>query len=137
MKLYFGNVVTSITTLMNVALLIFIIYCIFNHANITYWGRKSLMLLIFGLVVCCFAAARDGLDKTIQNAIDSSCKKGLFSLVSIPTIIGCIGALLIIVSAILTLFIKKESMREIFFFIMSSGVILKIMTIEIARVFCS
>ncbi len=137
MKLYFGNAVTSITTLMNIVLLIFVIYCIFNHANITYWGRRSLILLIFGLVVCCFAAARDGLDKTIQNAIDSNCKKGLFSLISIPTIIGCVGALLIIVPAILTLFIKNESMREIFFFVMSSGVILKILTIEIARIFYS
>lgn len=28
---------------------------------------QKLGLLVFGLMVCCFAAARDGLDKTIQS----------------------------------------------------------------------
>ena len=32
--------------------------------------------------------------KTIQHTIDGSCAPGLFPLVSIPTIIGCVGALL-------------------------------------------
>ena len=92
MKLYFGNAVTTATTLMILALLGFIGWSVFNRANIQYWGRRSAVLLVFGLVVCCFAAARDGLDKTIQHAIDGSCTPGLFPLVSVPTIVGCVGA---------------------------------------------
>lgn len=61
---------------------------------------QKLGLLVFGLMVCCFAAARDGLDKTIQSTIDGSCAPGLFPLVSIPTVVGCIGAALILVAAI-------------------------------------
>ncbi len=95
MKLYFGNGVTTATTVMILALCGFIGYAIFNHAHIQYWGRRSAILLVFGLVVCCFAAARDGLDKTIQNTIDGSCVPGLFQLVSVPTIVGCVGALAI------------------------------------------
>ena len=67
MKLYFGNGVTTVTTLMILAMLGFIGYSVFHRANIEYWGRRSAILLVFGLVVCCFAAARDGLDKTIQH----------------------------------------------------------------------
>ena len=85
MKLYFGNTVTAATTLMNLALLGFIGCSVLNRANIQYWGRRSAALLVFGLVICCFAAARDGLDKTIQHAIDGSCAPGLFPLVSVPT----------------------------------------------------
>ena len=89
--------------------------------------------MIFGLVVCCFAAARDGLDKTIQYAIDGSCVPGIFPLVSVPTIIGCIGALIIIVAAIATPIAKTQHTRAVWFYLMSGGVTLKIVTMEIAR----
>ena len=134
MKLYFGNAITTATTLMIFALLGFIGYSVFDRANIEYWGRRSAILLVFGLVVCCFAAARDGLDKTIQNAIDGSCTPGLFSLVSVPTIVGCVGALLIIVAAIATPIAKTQRMREAWFYVMSGGAVLKIVTMEIARI---
>ena len=134
MKLYFGNVVTAATTVMILALLGFIGYSVFNRADILYWGRRSAILLVFGLVVCCFAAARDGLDKTIQHAIDGSCAPGLFPLVSVPTIIGCIGALLIIIAAVATPIAKTQHSREIWFDVMSGGAVLKIATMELARI---
>ena len=134
MKLYFGNTTTTVTTVMILALLGFMGYSIMNRASIQYWGRRSLILLVFGLVVCCFAAARDGLDKTIQCAIDGSCAPGIFPLVSVPTIIGCIGALLIIIAAIATPIAKTQKMREVWFYVMSGGAVLKIVTMDIARI---
>ena len=134
MKLYFGNAVTSATTGMILIMLGFIGYSVYNRENIQYWGRRSTVLLVFGLVVCCFAAARDGLDKTIQHAIDGSCTPGLFSLISVPTIVGCVGTLLIIVAAIATPIAKTQKMREVWFYVMSSGAVLKIVTMEIARI---
>lgn len=94
---------------------------------------QKLGLLMFGLMVCCFAAARDGLDKTIQSTIDGSCAPGLFPLVSIPTVVGCIGAALILVAAIATPIAKSQRAREIWFYIMSGCTVLKIVTVEIAR----
>ena len=134
MKLYFGNAITTAITLMLFALLGFIGWSVRNRTSIQYWGRRSIVLLVFGLVICCFAAARDGLDKTIQNAIDGSCAPGLFPLVSIPTIVGCVGALLIIIAAIATPIAKTQKMREVWFYVMSSGTVLKIVTMEIARI---
>lgn len=134
MKLYFGNGVTTATTLMILAMLGFIGYSVFHRANIEYWGRRSAILLVFGLVVCCFAVARDGLDKTIRHTIDGSCAPGLFPLVSIPTIVGCVGALLIIIAAIATPIAKTQKMREVWFYVMSGGAMLKIVTMEIARI---
>ena len=136
MKLYFENAITTATTLMIFALLGFIGWSVVNHSGIPYWGRRSAAVLIFGLVICCFAAARDGLDKTIQHAIDGSCAPGLFRLVSVPTIVGCVGALLIIVAAIATPIAKTQKMREVWFYVMSGGAVLKIVTIEIARIIC-
>lgn len=134
MKLYFGNTVTTVTTIMILVLLGFIGESIANWTNINYWGRRSLFLLAYGLVICCFAAARDGLDKTIQNTIDGSCDLGMFSLVSIPNLIGCIGAIIIIIAAIATPIAKSQHMRQIWFYVMSGGVMLKILVMEVARV---
>ena len=134
MKLYFENAITTATTLMLFALLGFISWSVLNRTRIQYWGRRSIILLVFGLVICCFAAARDGLDKTIQHAIDGSCAPGLFPLVSVPTIVGCVGALLIIIAAIAALIAKTQKMREAWFYVMSSGAVLKIVIMEIARI---
>ena len=76
MKLYFGNMVTTVTTIMVIALVGFIGYSVWNRNTISFWGRRNLFLLMYGLVICCFAAARDGLDKTIQAAVDGSCGYG-------------------------------------------------------------
>lgn len=133
MKLYFENGVTTATTLMILAMLGLIGSSIANRAVIDCWGRRTAFLLIFGLVVCCLAATRDGLDKTIQHAIDGGCAPGLFPLISIPTIVGCIGATLIVIAAIATPIARTQRVREIWFYVMSGGAVLKILTMEIAR----
>lgn len=134
MKLYFGNTVTTVTTLMMLALLGYIAYSVYARAGIQHWGRRSVFLLVYGLAVCCFAAARDGLDKTIQHAIDGSCAPGIFPLVSVPTIVGCAGALLIIIAAVATPIAKTQRAREVWFYVMSGGAVMKIVTMELARI---
>lgn len=133
-KLYFADTTTIATTIMILALVVFIGYTIVNRGSVQHWGMRGLLLLAFGLVVCCFAAARDGLDKTIQSSIDGSCAAGLFPLVSIPTVVGCIGALVIIASAFAMLIASSQQAKELCFWFMASGVAVKIMIVEIARV---
>ncbi len=137
MKLYFRDGVTIAATIMLLMLAGYIIFCIATRKSTDHWGLRSLILLIFGLVVCCFAATRDGLDKTIQNAIDGSCAPGLFQLISIPNIVGCIGALAVIVGIIATPIARSQAAREVWFYVMSSGITLKIVTVEIARIITS
>ena len=119
---------------MILCLLGFMGYTVVHRENVTYWGRRSLLLLVFGLVICCFAAARDGLDKTIQNAVDGSCAPGVFPLVSFPNLIGCIGAAVIVIAAIATPIAKSQQAREVWFYVMSGGALLKITVMEIARI---
>lgn len=133
MKLYFGNTTTTITTIMILSLIAFIGYSVWNRSSVNFWGRRSLFVLVYGLVICCFAAARDGLDKTIQSAVDGSCAPGMFPLLSVPNLIGCVGAAIIIIAAIATPIVKSQHTREILFYIMSGGVLLKIAVMEISR----
>ena len=99
MKLYFRNMVTTVTTIMILALTAFIAVIVHNRADVQHWGVRIAFLLVFGLVICCFATARDGLDKTIQYTIA-----------------------------------KTQAVRRIWFFVMSSGVFLKIAVMEISRI---
>ncbi len=68
--------VTTVTTIMVIALVGFIGYSVWNRNTISFWGHRNLFLLMYGFVICCFAAARDGLDKTIQAAVAESCGYG-------------------------------------------------------------
>lgn len=96
MKLYFGDITTTITTILLAALLGFMGYTIWHRAEIRTWGLHILLLAVFGLAVCCFAAARDGLDQTVQYMIDGSCAPGIFPLTGVPAIVGYIGAAIIV-----------------------------------------
>ena len=134
MKLYFGNTVTTVTTIMILVLLGFIGESIANRTNINYWGRRSLFLLGYGLTICCYAAARDRLDNTIQNTKDRSCPPRVIPLISIPNLIGCVGAAIIIIAAIATPIAKSQHMRQIWFYVMSGGITMKILVMEVARI---
>ena len=134
MKLYFGNAVSVATTIMLLAFLGFIGYTVFNRADINFWGRRSVIVGIFGLVICCLAAARDGLDKSIQYAIDQSCAQGIFPLISWPTIIGCVGAVIILCALAATPLAKSQQAREVWFYVLSAAAVGKIIAVELARI---
>lgn len=53
---------------------------------------------------------------------------------SVSNIVGCIGAAIIMIAAIATPIANSQHMREIWFYVMSGGVMLKIVVMEIARI---
>ena len=55
MKLYFGNMVTTVTTIMIIALVGFIGYSVWNRNTISYWGCRNLFLLMYGLFTVIFS----------------------------------------------------------------------------------
>ena len=62
----------------------------------------------------------------IQHAIDGSCAPGIFPLLSVPTLVGCAGALLILIAAVATPIAKTQRAREVWFYVMSGGAVVKI-----------
>lgn len=61
-------------------------------------------------------------------------RRGTGYIKRFSTIVGCVGALLIIIAAIATPIAKTQHAREIWFYMMSGGAVLKIVTMEIARI---
>ena len=135
MKLYFGNTVTTVTTIMILVLLGFIGESIAKTDKHQLLGTQK--SVPSGIWTGYYAALqRRGTDqtRTIQNTIDGSCAPGVFPLISIPNLIGCVGAAIIIIAAIATPIAKSQHMRQIWFYVMSSGVMLKILVMEVARI---
>lgn len=94
----------------------------FFREQISFTGEDGLYLYSYlAWLSAVLQAARDGLDKTIQHTIDGSCAPGIFPLLSIPNLIGCIGAAIIIIAAIATPIAKSQAAREVWFYFMSGG----------------
>lgn len=134
LNLYFKNIIYTKTTISILFLLFYILFLFVKRNSINHWGIFIAGLVVLGLWVCTYAATRDGLHLTIQKAIDGTTEQGLFSLISLPTVIGALLAAVIIVSAIVSIFTHTLSARKMIFFIMSGAIGGKIVVMEISRI---
>ena len=134
MNLFFRDGITTITTVLLIGLIAYMIFLVRRRKQISAWGRRTLLLFGWGLLICITAATRDSFHLSEQHAIDGSTAPGLFSLVSIPSVVGMIGAAVIVLSGLLSLFLRRQEFRRTLCFTMMSGIVLKIVVIEIARI---
>ncbi len=133
MNLYFGDFVTTASTVLVLATWVFIIITLVKHKNVEFWGRKTAVLALLGLIACCFVATRDGYYLSVQASFDAAIAAGLFTLDSIQSTICCIGGAIIAFSSISSIFVKKQKYRKVMFFILSGTIIFKTIIIEISR----
>jgi len=74
LTLFFGNPLAIVSTAFLLAVLGIIIYTAVKHKKIEKWGRRTFILAVVGLILCCLVATRDGLVDTMQGGT------GLFSV---------------------------------------------------------
>ena len=147
MKLYFGSAVTTAVTLMIAGLLGFMGYT--PHPVVTlgkvgcaYWhdgsiryvsaidefravdttgaGDNFLTGIIYGLLT--------------EEPLDRCVRLGNIFAGKSTTAVGCFGAALILLAAIAAPLAKTQHTRQIWFYVMSGGALLKILTMEISRI---
>lgn len=133
MRLYFGNFVTTVSTLMIFLTIVFIMHSVIKRDTIQHWGRRTAFLGLFGLVLCCFVATRDSYDKSVQACFDAAITAGVFSFGSIQSILGCIGGAIIAFSCFSSIFVKNQKYRKIMFFTLSITMLVKVLVIEMSR----
>ena len=135
MKLYFGNVSSVITILLIVGVFIYMFTTIKRQNEINSWGKRIAVLALTGLLICIFAATRDGYDLSVQASIDHSTLPGVFTASSIQSILCSLGGAVIAFSIFSSIFVKKQWYRKAMFFTLSSVIIFKVFVIEISRIF--
>jgi hypothetical protein len=133
MNLYFGDIVSTITTVLVLSIIIYIVTIIAKHKKIELWGRQIALLVIWGLVVCILVAVRDKYYLSVQASMDSKITPGLFTIESVQSNLCCIAGPVIAFCTFSSIFIRKQNYRKIMFFVMSATIIFKILVIELAR----
>lgn len=98
------------------------------------WGKKIMIIMLVGLMLCIFAALRDEYHLSVQSSVDSSVSPGLFTIDSVQSRLACIGGAIIAICAISSIFIRKQQYRKVIFYIISTTIVFKIFFIEISRV---
>jgi hypothetical protein len=133
MNLYFGDITTTISTLLVFSILIFIGIITAKHKKVKLWGKQIAVLVIWGLIVCIAVALRDKYHLSVQASIDPKILPGLFTIESIQSTLCCLGGAVIAFCSISSIFIRKQGYRKVMFFILSGTILFKIFVIEISR----
>lgn len=133
MNLYFGNFAAIISTIMLAAAIAYIIFTAITNKRYSHWGRKIALLALFGLVLCCFAATRDGYHLSVQASFDETVEAGLFTIDSLQSTLCCIGGGIIAFSSLSPIFVKNQKYRKVMFFLLGAVIILKAIVIELSR----
>jgi hypothetical protein len=134
MNLYFGNFTSIISTILVIGVFIYIGITIGKQNEITSWGKRIIILALWGLLICIFAAARDGYALSVQVSMGEQVSPGLFTLDSIQSTLGCIGGAVIAFCSLSSIFVRKQGYRKAMFFILSAAIIFKTLVIEISRI---
>lgn len=131
-KLYFGNSVAIITTLLLGVNIGYMIWGYLSRAAIQKWGMIILLFILLHGALWYFANARDLYSDSIIYATDGSVAMGLFCVSSIQSIVFWIASVIIWVLGIVSIF-KPEYRQNIFFVIVVVSIV-QIAFIEGSRI---
>ena len=131
--MYIGNFVTTLATLLLIITGSYIVCTIRKRNDIEYWGRRIAFLATFGLIICCFVAARDHYHLSVQASFDTSVEPGRFTIDSIQSTACCLGGAVIAFASLSSIFVRNQKYRKVMFFMLSATMIMKMLIIEISR----
>lgn len=132
LKLYFGNSVTIISTLLLGLNIGYILWGYLSRAAIQKWGMITLIFILLHGALWYFANVRDLYSNSIIYATDGSVGMGLFSVSSIQSIVFWVASVVIWILGIISIF--KPQYRQNIFFIIVVVSLAQIAIIEGSRI---
>lgn len=132
LKLYFGNYIAVISTLLLGANIGYILWGYLSRTTIHKWGMVILLFIVLHGMFWYFANVRDLYSNSIIYATDGSVEMGLFSVSSIQSIIFWIATIIIWLLGIISIF--KPQYRQSIFYIIAIISIIQIAFIECSRI---
>ncbi|MEL4106343.1 hypothetical protein AAFA46_05805 [Oscillospiraceae bacterium WX1] len=122
--LYFGSVVSVITTVLVLAVLAFIVVSVVLGEEKTKWGRRILLLVLAGTALSALSATRDAF--MMENA--------LIAPESLQSLVCAVAGGIIYLIGIVSVFIRNQKFRRAGFLIISALLIVQVLTVEITRI---
>ena len=126
--LFFGDLWSALSTVFLFAVLAYIVFIAVKRKGIELWGRKTLILALAGLVLCCFAVMRDDYVESLQGGT------GLFPLDSIQMTLAYIGGAVNGFAVLSSLLVRNQKYRKAMFFILSGSIVFKAVVVEASRI---
>lgn len=133
MARYFGDALSTLTTLLLLGVLAYISFTLGHRRKIALWGGRVGILSALGFLTGIFAAARDSYYLSVQASGNPNAAPGLFAVDSVQSIIGSLVGAMMIICAISCLFVNKQPYRKVMFFVISAMTLVKIIIIETGR----
>lgn len=132
LKLYFGNSITIIGTLLLGVNIGYMLWGYLSRAAIQKWGMIILLFILLHGALWYFANVRDLYSNSIIYATDGSVEMGLFSVSSIQSIVFWVASVIIWVLGIVSIF--KPQYRQNIFCVIAIVSIVQIAFIEGSRI---
>ncbi|MHB1483821.1 MAG: hypothetical protein ACYCYI_04070 [Saccharofermentanales bacterium] len=122
-ELYLANTISVITILLILGMLAFIVYAIKNGTYIFKWGRLIVLLIVVGIAISALSAVRDAYMMPDAVFLVNSWQSSICSIAG--------GA--VILTGIISIFIKKQHGKRYCFNIISFLFIIQVLVVEISR----
>lgn len=132
LKLYLGNSITIISTLLLGVNIGYMLWGYFSRSTIQKWGMVILFFILLHGVLWYFSNVRDLYFNSIVYATDGSVEMGLFSVSSVQSIVFWVASLIIWLLGIVAIF-KPEYRQNIFYIIIIVSIV-QIAFIEGSRI---
>ena len=122
--LYFGSVVSVLTTVFVLALMALLVLSVTQRGQIQKWGRRILVFVLVGTAISGLSATRDAY--MMSGAV--------FSVSSLQSTVCSIAGGLIFLTGIVSLFVRKQAFRRVGFFLISGFFLVQVLTVEASRI---
>lgn len=132
LKLYFGNSITIISTLLLGANIAYMLWGYLSRLTIQKWGMIILLFILLHGALWYFANVRDLYSNSIIFATDGSVEMGLFSVSSIQSIVFWVASIIVWLLGIVSIF--KPGYRQHIFYIIAIVSLVQIAFIEGSRI---
>lgn len=124
LKLYFGSIHATISTLLFVAFVLFFAIVTTRRTEINHWGLLTLFMFILGLLMSMMSGMKDGMGSPASIIPNKHW---------VMTALCVLGGLAFL-SGLLALIIRNQTFWQISFYLLSAIIILKVLLTEVYRI---
>jgi MFS-type transporter involved in bile tolerance (Atg22 family) len=123
-NLFFGDLISTLTTTLVIVMLIFAVATLMNRKRIQHWGRRTLVFILVGTAISGLSAVRDSYMTEVA----------LFAPEGLQSSICSVAGGLIFLTGIILLFAGKQDFRRRGFFFITILFAIQVVTIEVSRI---
>ncbi len=124
LKLYFGSVFSTISTLLAVTFTVFFVLVTARRVCINHWGLLTLAMFLLGLLMSMMSGMKDGMGSPASIIPNKHW---------VMTALCVLGGLAFL-SGLLALIIRNQSFWQVSFYLLSAIIILKVLLTEAYRI---